>query len=220
MSVLCVTWLVRTVCIHLHFVYALYAERWLFQQLQCDVWEYYQGCRYDRHTALELTSWNCILLAVSNMRPVTLLPPGHANRDWGISVRCHYQRCTLVRVFVFLSICFRRVIGWFSCRGRVLHNFNHSALLLSPSLSPSSILLLSLFSSFHPSFCPIFSVTASFHLHFVLAPPLPPSFSYLAPYLSSSPLFPSPCQHCRSLGSPSVYYRPLTTSSLYGTFSF
>lgn len=39
--------------------------------VQCVMWEYYLSCGYNRQTAWELTSWSCILLAVSNMRPVT-----------------------------------------------------------------------------------------------------------------------------------------------------
>ncbi len=179
------------------------------------MWEYYQSCRYDRHTALELTSWNCILWAVSNMRPVTWLPPGHANRDWGISVKCHYQGCTLVRVFVFLSIC------WCAMSNRLVFMPMKSF----TQFQSLRLLLLSLFLSLLPSFYPVFFFCHSFPPRSLCPRSSPPSILFLplsfSPILTSNaPLLPSPCQHCHSLGSPSVYYRPLTTSSLYGTFSF
>lgn len=76
------------------------------------------------------------------------------------------------------------------------------------------------------SYC-LFNLLLSLQVHFFL--------SVLSFTLSSSsfvlsvPVFlphiltsqaPSACHHCHSLGNLSVCYRPFTTSSLYGTFSF
>lgn len=144
-------------------------------------------------------------------------------------MRCHYQGCMLVRVFVFPSVCLCAMgnrLVFMPMKG-----FTHFQSFRPPTYSLFLSLLLQSscchFFFLSLRFILFFSVIASLHLHFVLTSPLLLSFSY--PLLSTHPrlacpppppLLPPPCQHCHSLGSPSVCYRPLTASSLYGTFSF
>lgn len=117
-----------------------------------------------------------------------------------------------------LCTCMRWVIGWFSCWWRLLYIVSHTTFLLSllifSSLSnPSSFLSFFLFSChcfLSPSLCPHSSPPSIFFLRVSFPPML----------ASGASLPSSPYRHSHSLGSPSVYYRPLTTSSLYGTFSF
>lgn len=124
------------------------------------------------------------------MRPVTSLPPGHANCDWGISVRCHYQGCVLVRVFVFLSI-------------SLCATGNRLVFMPMKSFTQftlSSPCRRSFFLS--PSFISVFFLS-------FLTPSLLPPISYLSPFHPSSPPVPSSSS---SSSSP----RPVNTVIAWG----
>lgn len=163
-----------------------------FSPVQYVMWECYQSCGCNRHSAWELTSWSSILLAVSSMRPVT----STSLQAMQTVIEAFLRSVTIKSTCfcVFISFCTMGI-----CR---FH---------APQLS---LFFLTIFLS------SMFSVIPFFYLPLailIFTPPLLLSFIYLSHFQPSSPPF--SCQYCHSCGNLSVRYRPLTTRSLYGTFS-